>query len=69
MSRYITSNPSILSGTPVIAGTRIPVSRIIFLLKDGYTLEAIHQEYPHLSLNILNTVIEEVAQNYGAKMV
>lgn len=69
MKKFITSNPDILSGTPIIAGTRIPVSRIIFLLKDGYTLEAIHQEYPHLGLNLLNTVIEEVAQNYGAKMV
>ncbi len=69
MKKFITSNPDILSGTPIITGTRIPVSRIIFLLKDGYTLEAIHQEYPHLGLSTLDAVIEEVAQNYGAKMV
>ena len=63
MSTYISSDPKILSGTPVIAGTRIPVSRIIFLLKDGYTLEAIHREYPHVNLNTLDAVIEEVAAN------
>ncbi|OGG28225.1 hypothetical protein A3A64_00605 [Candidatus Gottesmanbacteria bacterium RIFCSPLOWO2_01_FULL_48_11] len=68
MKKYIVSNPQILSGTPVITGTRVPVSRIVFLLKDGYTLEAIHDEYPHVSLKVLEAVIDEIAQNYGAQM-
>lgn len=68
MKRHIVSDPQILSGTPVIIGTRVPVSRIVFLLKDGYTLEAIHEEYPHISLKVLEAVIDEIAQNYGAQM-
>ncbi|MBI5620139.1 DUF433 domain-containing protein [Candidatus Gottesmanbacteria bacterium] len=68
MKKYIVSDPQILSGVPVIAGTRIPVSRIVFLLKDGYTLEAIREEYPHISLKVLEAVIDEIAQNYGAQM-
>lgn len=68
MKRHIVSDPQILSGTPVIVGTRVPVSRIVFLLKDGYTLEAIHEEYPHISLKVLEAVIDEIAQNYGAQM-
>ncbi|OGE14258.1 hypothetical protein A3G14_04435 [Candidatus Curtissbacteria bacterium RIFCSPLOWO2_12_FULL_38_9] len=61
MKSYITSDPKILGGTPVIKGTRIPVSRIIFLLKEGYTVDAIHQDYPHVSVGLLETVIDEVA--------
>lgn len=61
MKSYIVSNPKILGGTPVISGTRIPVSRIIFLLKEGYTVEAIHQDYPHIPANVIEVVIDEVA--------
>ena len=60
MTKYITSTPGIMSGDPVIAGTRVPISRILFLLKEGYTLEAIHEEYPHIPLDILSGAIDEV---------
>jgi uncharacterized protein (DUF433 family) len=50
MGKYIISDPDILGGTPVIKGTRVPIGRILFLLKDGYTLEAIHEDYPHIDL-------------------
>lgn len=69
MRKNIVSDPNILSGTPVISGTRIPVMRIIFLLKEGYTIEAIQQEYPYVDIKKLYAVIDEIAQNYGAKMV
>ncbi len=67
MSKNITCDSQILGGTPVISGTRIPVARIIYLLKDGYTVEAIQQEYPQVSLNKLNEVLEEVAQSYASQ--
>jgi uncharacterized protein (DUF433 family) len=60
MSKYITSTPGIMSGDPVIAGTRVPISRILFLLKEGYSLEAIHEEYPHIPLTTLSGAIDEV---------
>lgn len=69
MSKNITCDLKILNGTPVVAGTRIPVSKIIYLLRDGFTLEAIHNEYPHISVEKLNSVMEEVAQSYGAQTV
>src|SRR5213078_3008570 len=37
--KYISSTPQILSGMPVITGTRVPVARILSLLKEGYLLE------------------------------
>lgn len=61
-SKYISSNPNIMSGKPVIAGTRIPIARILFLLKDGYTLEMIHEEYPHVSLKTLNRMVDELIE-------
>lgn len=39
-------NPEILGGTPVIAGTRIPVERIYELIKQGYSVETLQTEYP-----------------------
>jgi uncharacterized protein (DUF433 family) len=61
MSKYISSEPTILSGMPVITGTRVPVARILSLLKDGYTLEEIHEQFSHISIKTLEGAIEEVA--------
>jgi uncharacterized protein (DUF433 family) len=59
MSKYIISDPDILGGTPVIKGTRVPIGRILFLLKDGYTLPAIHEDYPHIDIQTLSSAIDE----------
>lgn len=67
MSKNITYDPQILGGTAVISGTRIPITRIIYLLKDGYPVAAIQREYPQVSLNKLNEVLEEVAQSYASQ--
>lgn len=60
--KYITSNPEILGGKPVIIGTRIPVDQILFLLKDGFTIEAINQEYPQLSMKTIAGTVDEASQ-------
>lgn len=60
MKRYIVSRPDILGGSPCIAGTRIPLSRIVFLLREGYTLDAIHTEYPHIDRTVLSGAIDEL---------
>lgn len=59
MKNYIISNPKILGGKPVIAGTRIPVDQILFLLKEGFTVEAINAEYPQLNKKTIEGVVEE----------
>ncbi len=63
MSKYIVSNEKILGGSPVIVGTRIPAERILYLFRDGYTIEAIHDEYPQLNPELIYKVIDEIAQN------
>jgi len=56
MSKYIISDPTILSGMPVIKGTRVPVARILSLLKEGYTLDEIHEQFDHISIATLEGV-------------
>ncbi len=68
MGNYIISDPDILGGTPVIKGTRVSVGRILFLLKDGYTLEAIHEDYPHIDIKTLSAAIDEVIEDPNTKL-
>ena len=42
-------NPNIMSGRPVIKGTRIPVETILRWLGKGETIERILEEYPSLT--------------------
>jgi uncharacterized protein (DUF433 family) len=39
-------NPEILSGTPVFAGTRVPVRNLLDYLEGGYTLEEFLADFP-----------------------
>jgi uncharacterized protein (DUF433 family) len=59
MKQYVTSNPDILGGMPVIAGTRIPITQILFLLKEGFTMKDIHKHYPHVQTKRLSAAIDE----------
>ena len=60
--KFISSTPEIMGGQPVVAGTRIPISRILYLLKEGYPLEAIHDQYHWVDIEALNGAIEEAIQ-------
>jgi uncharacterized protein (DUF433 family) len=62
MTKYITSTPGIIGGKPAIAGTRIPISRIVYLLSQGYTVEAIRDDYPWVKIAVLKGVIDEIVQ-------
>ncbi len=45
----VVSDPEILGGTPVFAGTRLPVRLLFENLADGVSLEEILDAYPSLS--------------------
>ena len=62
MTKYITSDPQIMGGTPVIKGTRVPIEVILHLLKQGYPLEVIQEDYPHIPLKTLSAAIDEAIQ-------
>jgi uncharacterized protein (DUF433 family) len=71
--QYITTNPKILGGKPIIKGTRISVEFLIELVISGASLQDIVKKYPHLkaeavkeafqfaSYNLRNDVVLETA--------
>lgn len=60
----IISDPKILGGKPVIAGTRISVELIMNFLATGMTVDEILMEYSELKKSEVLTAI-----NYAAKLV
>lgn len=45
---HITMNPKVMSGKPVIKGTRLTVQYILKLLADGWSFDGIKKEYTGL---------------------
>lgn len=58
---YIERNPEVLTGKPVIKGTRISVELIMRKLAGGYTFEKILEAYPHLNREQLAAACEYAA--------
>lgn len=49
---YLTRNPKVQGGEPVIKGTRFPVRSIVFyIIKEGMFPEELVKEFPQLSLS------------------
>ena len=53
----IISNPRILSGKPVIAGTRISVELILDRVASGMSVKDILKDYPHLTTKQIQAAI------------
>ena len=53
----VVSDPEILGGEPVVAGTRVPVELILSELAYGRTSAAILHSYPSLPPDAINTAI------------
>ena len=61
----ISSNPSIMLGKPVIAGTRITVELILEKLAAGETAEQILSAYPHLHTESIRAALAFAAEALG----
>jgi uncharacterized protein (DUF433 family) len=57
--KYLTSTSDILSGTPVIKGTRTPIEVILYRLKEEHSLEGIQGMYPWVEKHTLERAIDE----------
>jgi uncharacterized protein (DUF433 family) len=51
LSRYIVSDPVLLHGEPIVAGTKTPVRAIVELWRLGTRPEEIPSHLPHLTLS------------------
>ncbi|MBS3777285.1 MAG: DUF433 domain-containing protein [Bacteroidales bacterium] len=45
---YISTDPKVMYGKPVIKGTRIPVDLILERLSSGETIDQLLEAYPHI---------------------
>lgn len=58
----IISNPKILFGKPVVAGTRISVELILEKLGHGDTVEELLSDYPQLTKQDIQAAIQYASQ-------
>ena len=57
----VTSSPDILSGTPVFAGTRVPVQALIDYLEGGETIDDFLAGFPTVRREQVVAFLEEAA--------
>ena len=58
-STYVTINPLLMSGTPCLAGTRVPVKSLFDYLEAGDSLEEFLEQFPSVSRSLAVAVLEE----------
>ena len=64
-SALITTDPEILGGKLVIAGTRISVQLILEKLRDGWSIQDLLEDYPHLTREQIIAAIAYAASAIG----
>lgn len=52
-------DPEVLGGTPVFAGTRVPVKTLFDYLEDNYTLEEFLECFPTVSRKMAVRMLEQ----------
>ena len=60
---YIYSHPEILSGKPVVKGTRLSVDFLLELLANGWSEEQLFDSYPNLTRDSLRAVFAFAAES------
>ena len=56
MAAEIVSDPTVMGGTPVVRGTRIPAATIVAYLDAGHSDREIFEDYPSLPVDGIDAV-------------
>jgi uncharacterized protein (DUF433 family) len=59
----IISSPDVMGGTPVFAGTRIPVATLFDYLEEGESIDDFLEGYPGVTREQVVAVLEEAKAN------
>lgn len=59
-------DPSVMSGEPVVRGTRVPAMTIVAYLRAGRTAREIFEDYPTLPLDGIEAVAAWAKEELGA---
>ena len=62
--QLVQRNPNILGGTPVFAGTRVPVKNLTDYLAGGYTLEQFLDDFPTVKRGQAEAVLEMMREDF-----
>lgn len=68
ITQIITSSPEVMGGTPVFAGTRVPVQTLIDYIKGGDSIDDFLDGFPTVTKHQVIAFLEE-AQQQMIKMV
>ena len=68
-NEFISFNPGILGGKPVIRGTRISVELILEKIAAGDSIEEILTSYPHVTREAVQAAIAFAAETLRADVV
>jgi len=63
----VTSSPDVLSGTPVFAGTRVPVQALIDYLEGGETIDEFLAGFPTVKREQVVAFLEEATARIVAQ--
>lgn len=61
----VVRDPSVMSGEPVVRGTRIPAMTIVAYLRAGRTNREIFEDYPTLPLDGIEVVAAWAEREFG----
>ena len=62
----IVSDPSIMSGAPVVRGTRVQAETILAYLRAGHSTREIFESYPSLPIDGIDAAIAWAEATYGS---
>jgi uncharacterized protein (DUF433 family) len=63
MSSVVNVNPNILGGTPVFAGTRVPVVSLFDYIKHGRTIEYFLEQFPTVRREQVDELLDDAVAN------
>ena len=61
-TNFVKTNPLVLGGTPVFAGTRVPVRILFEYIETGETIAEFLDEFPSVSPEMAQGVLQEAKQ-------
>lgn len=67
VEKWIVSDPQILSGKPIIKGTRISIAVILQCIASGMTIDDILRGYPSLTKEGVLAAVEFAAQQMAGE--
>lgn len=60
--KIITSSPEVMGGTPVFAGTRVPIETLIDYIKGGESIDDFLEGFPTVSREQVVAFLEEAKE-------